>query len=165
MKKIGIEVKWALIFIIASLLWMVLEKLVGLHDKYIVQQEIYTNFFAIVAITIYIFALIDKRNRFHGGYMTWKQGFISGTIITLIVTILSPVTQIITSCVITPEFFPNAITSVISSGRMTAVEAEKFFCLRNYILMGLIGTLIMGLITAALVALFVRKKKAENEVV
>jgi len=158
MKKFSIEIKWALIFVVASLLWMVLEKLVGLHDKHIDKQEIYTNFFAVVAISVYVFALIDKRNRFYGGTMNWMQGFVSGAIITVMVTILSPFTQIITSLVITPEFFPNAIASVVASGRMTASEAEKFFSLSNYILTGVIGAFAMGLITSALVALFVRKK-------
>lgn len=33
--KYKIEIKWAVIFIAMSLLWMVLEKLTGLHSTYI----------------------------------------------------------------------------------------------------------------------------------
>jgi len=56
MAKYKIEVKWAVIFVIMSLLWMVLEKLTGLHDKHIDKQMIYTNFIAIPAIAVYVFA-------------------------------------------------------------------------------------------------------------
>ncbi|MEL6718138.1 MAG: hypothetical protein AAFP82_05435 [Bacteroidota bacterium] len=35
MKNIRIELKWALIFTEVSLVWMVLEKVSGLHGKYI----------------------------------------------------------------------------------------------------------------------------------
>ncbi len=35
MKKISTEIKWALIFVAMSLLWMLLEKLSGLHSTHI----------------------------------------------------------------------------------------------------------------------------------
>lgn len=35
MHNIRIEVKWAVLFSIMSLAWMLLEKLSGLHEKYI----------------------------------------------------------------------------------------------------------------------------------
>lgn len=157
MAKYKIEVKWAVIFVIMSLLWMVLEKLTGLHDKHIDKQMIYTNFIAIPAIAVYVFALLDKRKTFFSGQMTYKQGFISGLIITLIVTILSPLTQIITSKIITPDFFSNAIHYSVSTGYYTQEAAEKFFNLKNYIIQGLIGAPIMGIITTAIVAIFTRK--------
>jgi hypothetical protein len=109
MKKIKIEIKWAIIFVVMTLIWMVLEKLVGLHDEHIDKHPIYTNFIAIPAIAIYVFALLDKRKNFYKGAMTYKQGFITGLIITAIVTVLSPLTQYITSTIITPEYFPNMI--------------------------------------------------------
>ena len=102
MKKIKIEIKWAILFSITLLVWMVLEKLVGLHSQHIDKHMIYTNFFAIPAIIIYVLALRDKRKNFYEGVMTYKQGFIAGIIITVIVAALSPLTQYITSIYITP---------------------------------------------------------------
>ncbi len=68
-------------------------------------------------ITIYVFALLDKRRNYYKGAMTYMQGFVSGLIISVIVTVLSPLTQYITSYVITPEFFQNAIKYVIEYRR------------------------------------------------
>jgi hypothetical protein len=158
MKTIKIEIKWAIIFSITLLVWMVLEKLVGLHSQHIDKHMIYTNFFAIPAIAIYVFALLDKRKNFYNGVMTYKQGFITGLIITVIVAALSPLTQYITSVFITPEYFPNVIDYVVSHGKMTQEAAEKQFNLHNYIIQGLIGALAMGLVTSAIVAIFTKKK-------
>lgn len=157
MGKYKIEVKWAILFVVMSLLWMLLEKLTGLHDKHIDVQAIYTNFVAIPAIAVYIFALLDKRKNFYSGIMTYKQSFISGLIITLIVTVLSPVTQLITSYLITPDFFTNAIQYSVKTNYFTQEAAEKFFNIRNYIIQGLIGAPIMGILTTAIVSIFVRK--------
>ncbi len=159
MKKIKIEIKWALIFAAMGLLWMLGEKLVGLHDQHIDKHEKYTMLFAIPAIAVYVFALLDKRKNYYKGTMTYMQGFVSGLIISVIVTILSPLTQLITSYIITPEFFPNAINYVVENGRMTQAEAENYFSMKNYILSGILWGIGMGVITSAVVAVFTRKRK------
>lgn len=158
MGKYKIEIKWALIFFIVSLIWIFIEKLVGWHDEHIDKHPIYTNFFAVIAIAVYVFALLDKRKNFYDGKMTWMQGFISGIIISVIVAILSPLAQYLTHEVITPEYFPNAIEYAVSSGNMDQAAAEKYFSLNNYLLQSGIGAIVMGLITSAIVAIFVRKK-------
>ena len=75
MKKFAIEIKWGVIFTIISLIWVFLEKSLGWHDEHIAQHAIYTNLFAIVAIVVYVLALIDKRKNFYQGKMNWSQGF------------------------------------------------------------------------------------------
>jgi len=160
MKKIKIEIKWAIIFVVMTLIWMILEKLAGLHDEHIDKHPIYTNFIAIPAIAIYVFALLDKRKNFYKGEMTYKQGFITGLIITAIVTLLSPLTQYITSTIITPEYFPNMISYSVETGKLTQEAAEEYFNLKNYLLEVIIGTPIMGILTTAIVAIFTRKKSA-----
>ncbi|MBN1186959.1 MAG: DUF4199 domain-containing protein [Bacteroidales bacterium] len=160
MNKINIEIKWAIIFSVITLIWMLLEKLVGLHSEHIDKHIVYTNLFAIPAIIIYVLALIDKRKNYYKGVMTYKQGFITGLIITVIVVILSPLTQYITSAFITPEYFPNVINYVVNKGKMTQEAAEKQFNLQNYIIQGIIAALLMGLITSAIVAIFTKKRGA-----
>ncbi len=158
MKKFAIELKWGIIFTVVALLWMLLEKSVGLHDKYIDKQAIYTNFFAIPAIVVFVFALLDKRKNFYNNKMSWLDGFLSGLVVSIVVAILSPVAQYITIRIITPEYFPNMIEYVVVSGKMTMEEALEYFNLNNYILQSVFGGLLMGALTSAIVALFVRKK-------
>lgn len=158
MQKYRIELKWAIIFMVTTLAWMILEKLVGLHSIHIDKHMIYTNFFAIPAIVIYVLALLDKRKNFYGGQMTYQQGFLTGLWISLIVTILSPLTQYIISMVITPDYFSTVIDYVVKNDMMTEEAARKQFNLKNYIIQATIGALIMGVVTSAIVAIFTRKR-------
>jgi hypothetical protein len=142
------------------LVWMVMEKLAGLHGEHIDKHPIYTNFVAIPAILMCVLALRDKRKNFYKGVMTYGQGFMAGLIMTFVVTLLSPLTQIITSLVITPEYFPNVIKYSVDHGLMTQEAAENYFNLKSYLIQVVIATLIMGILTTAIVAIFTRKKSA-----
>lgn len=159
MEKIKHEIKWALIFIVMTLIWMLLEKLVGLHSTHIDKHMYLTNLFAIPAIIIYVMALRDKKRNFYNGQMNYKQGFITGLIISVIIMVFSPLTQWITSTLITPEYFPNAIDYSVESGyHATYKEAELYFNLKRYIIQSVIGAIGMGIVTSAIVAIFVRTK-------
>jgi hypothetical protein len=157
--KYSIEIKWAFIFIVMSLLWMVLERAVGLHDVHLDKHLYLTNLFVIPAVWVYVLALKDKKNNFFGGKMNYKQGFISGLIITVIVALFSPFTQWIISTVITPHYFENVIKLSVETGYLKTVEeAEAQFNLSNYMKQSAIGALVMGLVTSAVVAFFVKTK-------
>jgi len=158
MKKFATEIKWGVIFTVAALLWMVLEKVLGWHDAHIDKHAIYTNFFAVIAIALFVFALIEKRNKDLGGKMTWVQGFVSGIIISVIIAILSPLSQYITHEFITPDYFQNAIANAVENAGMTQENAEVFFNFKSYVIQATFGALGMGIVTSAIVALFVRKK-------
>jgi hypothetical protein len=161
MKSLKIEIKWAFIFIGSLLLWMLLERLAGLHDKHLDKHQYVTMLYSIVAISLYVFALLDKRKNFYNGVMTYKQGFITGLIITAIVTIFSPLTQWIISSVITPDYFKNVIQFSVETGyHKNIADAEAQFNLKSYIVQSTVGALIMGIVTAAIVAIFTRKKSA-----
>lgn len=159
MNKYRIEIKWTIVFFLAGLLWMVLERLVGLHDVRIEQHEWATNLFGIPAIIIYVYALREKKSKFYSGVMTYKQGLMSGIVLSLGVTILAPLSQYITSTIITPHYFTNVIEAVVTAGRKTQAEAEAYFNMKSYIVQGLIGAPIMGLVTSAIVAAFTRTRK------
>ena len=68
-KRYQTEIKWAIIFTVIMLMWMTLEKVIGLHSEHIDKHAIYTNFFCIPAIAVYVFALLDKRKTdYYGTY-------------------------------------------------------------------------------------------------
>lgn len=164
MKKRGIEIKWGILFGIIGLIWMVLEKSMGLHDELIEKHATYTYFFAILAVAVYVIGLLDKRKNYYKGVMNWKQGFVSGLIITVVVVIVSPLTSYITHTYITPDYLTNMQEYAINTGKMTEEVAEKYFSLNSYILQSAVFGLIAGVITSAIAALFVRKKaKSESE--
>lgn len=159
MKTRTIEIKWAIIFSVVGLLWMLMEKLTGLHSTHIDKHMYLTNLFAIPAIIMMVLALKDKKRNFYKGQMSYKQGFVSGLIISVFIALLSPLTQWITSTIITPEYFPNVIAYSVETGYHKSVaEAEAYFNLKNYIIQSSIGALIMGIITTAVIMVFLQTK-------
>lgn len=159
MKNFSIELKWGIIFIISGLLWVWIEKLFGLHDAYVAQHPLYTNLFGIIAVTLFILALREKRREFYNGYMSWREGFTSGIVMTILITILSPLSQWITYKFISPEFFNNIIEYSYQTTPMSREEAENYFSLRSYIIQATFGALTMGVVTSAIVAWFVKTVK------
>lgn len=162
MKNIKIEIKWAIIFSLVGLLWMVLEKLSGLHGTYIDYHLYLTNLFAIPAIIVMVMALKDKKKNFYDGQMNYKQGLVSGIVLSVIIALISPLTQWVTSYIITPEYFPNVIKRSVEIGYFkTTAEAEANFNYQNYAIQGAIGALVMGIVTTAIAMIFIRTKRTK----
>ena len=139
-----IEIKWAVIFLIMSLLWVWVEKLYGLHGPKIEKHYLYTQLFIIPTILIYVFALREKRRKEFISGMNYRQGLITGLYVSAFITMLSPLIQLIIFEVITPGFFDSAIQYAASSGKFTQTGAESYYCLRNFILQSMTGSVVIG---------------------
>lgn len=153
------EIKWGLIFTAVSLLWVTLERLTGLHDKNIHLHPYLSMLFFFPAVTVYVLALRDKRASL-GGKLTYKQACISGLIITVIVVVLSPLSQWITQKLITPNYFQNVIAYSVKAGVLTLEQAQANFNLPSYMMQASLGALFAGILTTLVVAFFVRTKHA-----
>lgn len=158
MMKFKTEIKFAVYFFIVTLIWMAGERLVGLHSTHIDKHMYYTNLYAIPAVLVYVLALKEKR-KLYNGMISYGQAFKAGLILTLFVTILSPLGQYITSTYITPHYFENAINYAVTNNKSTQEEAVAYFNLNNYLKQSVIGALVMGVVTTAIVSIFVRRSK------
>lgn len=156
--KYKIEIKWAFIFIGVFLLWMLFERLVGVHDQYIDKHPIVTMFFMLPVIALYALAIRDKKNNFYNGEMNFKQGFMAGFVIAVILTIFSPLTQWIISNVITPHYFDNVIAYSVDNGHSTLEEAQAYFNYKSYAIQSTVSALLTGTIVSAIIALVIRTK-------
>ncbi|TNE74331.1 DUF4199 domain-containing protein [bacterium] len=159
MEKIKLEVKWGVIFVLTSMLWMFIEKMMGWHGEHIDQQRYMTNLFIVPATLVFVYALRDKRNQLQGE-ISWKQGFMAGMIITSVIFMMSPVSLWVSLNLISPEFFPNMISFTVSREILDQETAEAYFNFRNYVIQSALGAFVMGTITSAAVAFFIKNKKA-----
>ena len=157
MKKFSIEIKWGIIFTIFTLLWMAMERVLGWHDVHIDKHSIYTNLFAVPAIILTALTLLDKRKNYFNGKMSWKQGFLTGVGLTIVIALLSPISMWITNTLITPHYFENVISHSVQQGKLSQLDAEKYFSMSNYIKQSAIGAIVMGLVTSSIVAIFTKK--------
>lgn len=84
--------------------------------------------------------------------------FFSGMMITGVVFLLSPVTLWISVNFISPNFFSNMIKYVSKNAIMTKESATQYFNFRNYVIQSGLAAFVMGTLTSAIVAYFLKKK-------
>ncbi|MDD3003868.1 DUF4199 domain-containing protein [Flavobacterium sp.] len=157
MKKFGIEIKWGIRYAFLWILWLFIEKSSGYYEAKISDHALYSMLFTFIIIFVYYVAIKEKKNDFFKGNMNWKQGCVSGIILTMVIALLTPFCQIIFHKAIAPEFFPNMIEYSISKGN-SAETAKNYFNLSSYILQSVFGVLSLGVVLSAVVALFLQTK-------
>ena len=161
MKNYKVEMKWALTFAAMTLLWAVIEKTAGFHDELMSQQSVFGAFILIPAVIIYLLALKDKRSKFYDGLMSYKQGLLSGLILSIMIGIISMLTSIIILTIISPDYFSNAIRYSVSNSIMTQSQAESQYNISGYIITGAIAAVITGIVITAILMLFLKRTRLD----
>jgi len=162
MKNIKIELKWAILFTISYLTWMLLEKTLGWHDEKIDNQYWLRFFYIPISILFYFLALKESRRRIYQKQITWLQAFWNGLLLAFFIVLLIPVSQYIIHTYLSPEFLPNMIQYSVKNDLMTVEEANAEYNLRSYIFGSMITGAIAGTIASGLVAIFVSRLKEES---
>jgi hypothetical protein len=162
MKKFKIEIKWAVIMSLIFLAWMALEKQLGYHDEKIKWQIFFTMLIIFPNFVVYYLSLKDKKVNFYKGKMNWRQGFISGVVISFVVVIFSPITQFITHEFISPNYFSKLIAFSVESKRFTIEEAKSYFNLTAYIWESISSGLSFGVVISAIIAYILKTKTPDS---
>lgn len=152
-------IKWAAVFFTATLLWMVFEKLMGWHGARIAQHARYSLIYDTVFVTVFVLAFLDRKRSGDPCAFTLAKALKFGLALTVAVTLLSPLVQVITHRVISPEFFPNVIRLAADNNLLTESAARGKFNLGNYIVENLVGTFALGAICALILAFIVGRIK------
>ena len=160
MKSLKLELKWAGISIAVLLLWMVGERLAGLHDRNIHLQMYLTMLYLLPALAVFVMAMRDIKKQKYRGQMSFAMGLKSGLVITAIMTITSPLTQWIISYVITPHYFDNVIAYAVETGYYPdEATAAANFNFSNYARQSTISAAVIGVLSFLIIPIFVRSKK------
>jgi hypothetical protein len=158
MGRFRIEIKWAVIYTLFFIFWILLEKALGFHDENIKNQLFFSYVFIIPMLTIYALEHNDKKKNTYKNVINWSQGFISGCYMSLFICFLSPFAQYICFEFISPNYFKNAIEYVVSSKIMTLENASNYFSLKSYIIRGAFSGISSGIIVASIMAYFLQTK-------
>lgn len=161
MKTYKTEIKWGLIQSAMFLLWMVLERSAGLHDKQIAQQPIVGIFILVPTLIIYLLALMEKRKSY-AGHIRFRQAFMTGIRLSLVVVLLSPTYLFIAYYIISPQFFDNAIAWSVKTGRYTEAQAKAQLNFGSYLLVSIVAGLITGTFFSAVLAYFIKNKEQRS---
>ena len=150
LKKIHVELKWAINFGIAFLLWIIIEKSSGLHDRRITDYTLYTNVFILITVCIYFVALLDKKKNVYQGNMSQSQGFISGILLTLFIGLLTPFLLRISLTYISPDFFSSMKSFMVSSKKMSTSQVNLYYNYRSFLLQTLFLNFSLGILSSAI---------------
>lgn len=159
MKKIYIELKWAVIFSITLLCWILFEKTMEWDTEGFEDFWWLTLLFAPFAILMYLLALREKRRRVFGGEMTWLQGFTSGLIISVFVALLSPLTEYVAYNFFTPGNFNTVSESSVTNNLMSRTKINDLLNINNYRWKSAFGLFGFGVLNSVIAAFFVKRKR------
>lgn len=153
-------IKWGVIFSAMSVCWIALEKLLGFHDQRIQLHPYFTNLIFFPAVAVYVYAMRERRTEL-GGKATFKELFLFGLGVSVVVAVLAPLGQWICFTFITPTFFQNVIAAGVAQGHKLE-ELQANFNAANYRIIGVIGGLVIGAITSLILAAIMRSKGSGN---
>ncbi len=166
MKDIRIELRWAILFSFVLMIWMLIEHSLGWHQAPKIAHQLGYHFIAqlVLYAAVYYVAIKQKRDKDYEGKITWKRALLSGAFISVIVALLSPLTQYFIYHYISPEYFSNMIAYQVNKAEfpMTEKAAQDFFSMKSFIIQGVFTSLSTGLIASALIGLAVRTKSAKK---
>lgn len=157
MKKIYIELKWAVIFSITLLCWILFELTMGWDKEGLADLWWLTLLFVPFAILMYLLALREKRRRVYDRKMTWMQGFISGIIISVFVALLSPLTEYVAYNFFTQDNFNTLAETSVTNDLMARSKLNNLLNINNYRWQSAFGLFGFGVLNSVIAAFFVRK--------
>uniref|UniRef100_UPI00404980E0 DUF4199 domain-containing protein n=2 Tax=Flavobacterium sp. TaxID=239 RepID=UPI00404980E0 len=158
MKQFSIEFRWAFTYLLAQTLWIMLEKTLGFHQEKIQYQPVFSMLFIFVLILIYTLAIREKKAKVYQGNMTWREGFVSGLMLTLIMALFTTMTEYTKHNVISPYFLDNMKALILKEGKMSVENANEFFSFSNTLSQSIFYVISVGVVITSIVSLIVRSK-------
>lgn len=171
MKAFAIEIRYAFFISAATLIWLMLEYLLGLQDEYVQYHSVITMFSLIIPIAFTFVALRKKRDEYYEGVITFRQAFVTGMLITMMCAVLVIPIQLMFHYSINPHFFDvmieEHVKQAINKGKnLTEAyqQAQAYFNINAYIVQSVIRTLVIGTVLSAILGWGVKRSEAEWEV-
>lgn len=158
MEKFKIEFKWASIFTGIHLIWIYIEKYLGLHDEYIDYHSIVGLVILLPLCLVIFLNLKEKREEYYKGKMSWQKAFFSGVLVSLLIAGLSPGPIFVMTEYVSPDFFEIAMTKSSEKG-VSSELTKQFFNLNSYIRQAIMFYLAFGVMISAIVGLIVKSKE------
>lgn len=163
---VKIALKYGVLIVLFSLIWIGLEYLVGMHTEYVGYHPLVTLLTLVIPLVFMYFGIREAQisQRFVS-HFSYADAFKTGLSITLVVAILNPLLQWLMYSLAFPGFFESmqasAQASLLAQGvdlEMAQRLAAEDYSLERYLWQSFIGTLVGGVVISAILAIFVRDK-------
>lgn len=161
MKKFSIEFKWAAIATLAALFWMILEKALGFHGEKIRYEMGFTMLFNLLIVIYYWLAIRQKKQEYYNNDMTWLKAFVSGLVLTVMISFFYPLVQYIAYNQLTPNFMELFQEALLKDGRMSLEDAQKNSNFDLFLRNAVFNNLSFGVVYSAIIAYFMQTKPGQ----
>lgn len=159
-----IALKYGVLIVLFSLIWIGLEYLVGLQTDYVEFHPLVTLLTLVVPL-LFMYYGIREAKRSSPAPFTYGDGFKAGVAIAIVVAILNPLVQWLSYTLVFPGYFEtlqaNAEAQQLALGvdlEVARQQAGEEYNLQNYLWQAFMGTLVGGIVIAAIFAIFFRDK-------
>lgn len=154
-----IEIKWGIVIGVFGLLWIIGEKMMGLHGESIDKYGSLTLLVYPFLILFYYLALREIKQKKFKGVMNWEQGVTAGITIAMIVAISTIVTQVFMHYVLSPNFFENIIQYHLNNKLIDTYEkAASYFNFKTFLMLSSFGALSQGILISAILSWLLKKQ-------
>ncbi len=158
--KFSREIKYGLIIGVLTVLWLLIEFITGLHDKYIDLFLIVTNFVFLIPIVGIYLGIRNKRKYTNNNFLSFWKCFTVGLIISVVYSLVAGFGQFLYHQFINPEYFELMIDKSFNNG-IDREQAQRFFNTSNYVLSVTFSYLIGGIIISLVVSLLIKKNPSK----
>jgi len=141
------ETKWAIIATVVLFIWMFIEKLAGLQtaEKFGAWAIVDLIAKLVMWVVIFLLFLREKRDGDFGGSMSWKQGFWSAAVMSLVFIPLGAMAVYLFLCCVNPNF-AQVFGDKVNDGK-SGMNDYLFATARYGVFRGLLFSLIFPLLT------------------
>ena len=141
---------------VVLLIWLIILKFLGFQDSD--KAELFVlvvNLYYVLLFGLYVSAIRERKKK-QRGYISKRDAFLTGLIITLFLVFLAPVSMAIFYYFINPNFFDTMIALSIEGGISEQI-AQSDYNLSSYVFSSVIMNLVSGGLFSALGALLLQK--------
>lgn len=159
-----IALKYGVLIVLFSLVWIGLEYLIGLQTDYVEFHPLVTLLTLVIPLLLIYFGIREAQRSFTS-YFSYADAFKTGVAIALVVAVLNPLLQWLCYTLVFPGFFEslqaNSEAHQLALGvdlEVARAQAVEEYSLGRYLWQSFIGTLVGGILISAIMAIFVRDK-------
>ncbi|MGI8893549.1 MAG: DUF4199 domain-containing protein [Bacteroidia bacterium] len=159
------ELKYGLLAGIGVSIYIFIEYLLGFHTTHPEIGQYSGYFSATIPVLAILFAIKEKRNRSFNGYISFGQGFITGTIVTIISAFIITGFFVLYNHSINPEgatYLSNWKSEQMRAENISeqeiAASIEEWNAMNNPLII-FTTSFLMGLIITVIFAFLLRRKK------
>ncbi|WP_160164071.1 DUF4199 domain-containing protein [Nafulsella turpanensis] len=159
-----IALKYGVLIVLFTFIWICLEYWAGLHADYIDYHPLATLLSLVVPLLLLYYAMREAK-REDDGEFTYGDAFKTGVFVTLVVALLNPLGQWLFQQMVFPGYLEamqaHAEAKQLAQGIDVEVAqqvAAEEYALDSFLLRAVLGSLTAGLVMSAILAIFVRDK-------